>query len=524
MMKNKKRASLITTLMLASVLAVTACGNNNGSSNNEATPTPAKQGTSNSNSTNDKTDTGNAGSDSDLAPYKLTIVYPGSPQKDEAVIEEALNALLTEKINATIDLTPIDWGSWDEKINLMIASREPVDIIFTAQWNGHANNVGKGAFIELNDLIDKYGQGIIESQDPAFLEGAKINGKNYGVPTTKELAAAGGVVYRKDVAEELGIDMSTVKSIEDLDAVYAKVKAERPDLVPLYISSTDNTFNSHFFGNYDFLGDATIPGAIFKDGTDTTVAPIETTERFLETSRLTHQFFKKGYINADAATSQVSAPDAWKAGIVFSAIESLKPGKDEEVASAAGLSGKLGQIQLTNKTIATSETAGSMLGISSTSKDPDRAMMFINLLHTDKEINNIINFGIKDVHYTLNGEIMSKTDRTGDYSPGHAWMFGNQFLNYLWDTEDPEKWAKFQEFNTGAIKSPALGFVFNSEPVKNEVGALANVIKQYQVAIDRGVVNIDDVLDDYLAAMKAAGLDIVIAEKQKQFDEFLANQ
>jgi len=524
MMKNKKRASLITTLMLASVLAVTACGNNNGSSNNEATPTPAKQDTSNSNSTNDKTDTGNAGSDSDLAPYKLTIVYPGSPQKDEAVIEEALNALLTEKINATIDLTPIDWGSWDEKINLMIASREPVDIIFTAQWNGHANNVGKGAFIELNDLIDKYGQGIIESQDPAFLEGAKINGKNYGVPTTKELAAAGGVVYRKDVAEELGIDMSTVKSIEDLDAVYAKVKAERPDLVPLYISSTDNTFNSHFFGNYDFLGDATIPGAIFKDGTDTTVAPIETTERFLETSRLTHQFFKKGYINADAATSQVSAPDAWKAGIVFSAIESLKPGKDEEVASAAGLSGKLGQIQLTNKTIATSETAGSMLGISSTSKDPDRAMMFINLLHTDKEINNIINFGIKDVHYTLNGEIMSKTDRTGDYSPGHAWMFGNQFLNYLWDTEDPEKWAKFQEFNTGAIKSPALGFVFNSEPVKNEVGALANVIKQYQVAIDRGVVNIDDVLDDYLAAMKAAGLDIVIAEKQKQFDEFLANQ
>lgn len=522
MMKNKKRASLLTALIVATSLVVSACGGNNAPNNSGNTPNSTNQGTNNSG--NGQTDTGNTddGGDSALAPYKLSIVYPGPPQKDEALVEEALNKLLTEKINATIDLMPIDWGSWDEKVNLMIASREEVDIIFTAQWNGHASNVGKGAFLELNDLIAKFGQGITESQDPAFLEGAKINGKNYGVPTTKELAAAGGIVYRKDVAEELGIDMSTVTKIEDLDAVYAKVKAERPDLVPLYISSTDNTFNSHFFGNYDFLGDATIPGAIFKDGTDTTVAPIETTDRFLETTRLTHEFFKKGYINADAATSQVSAPDAWKAGIVFSAIESLKPGKDEEVASAAGLSGKLGQIQLTNKTIATSETAGSMLGISSTSKDPERAMMFINLLHTDKEINNLINFGIKDVHYTLNGEIMSKTDRTGDYSPGHAWMFGNQFLNYLWDTEDPDKWAKFQEFNTGAIKSPALGFVFNSEPVKNEVGALANVIKQYQVAIDRGVVNIDDVLDEYMASMKAAGLDKVIAEKQKQFDEFLA--
>lgn len=522
MRKTKQRATLLAAIILAIAMLVSACGGNNAPNNTGNQTNNTEQNTNNQNNgqTEEEGNTGESG----LEPYQLSLVYPGSPQKDEALVEEALNKLLTEKINATIDLMPIDWGSWDEKVNLMIASREEVDIIFTAQWNGHVSNVGKGAFLELNDLIQQYGQGIIESQDPTFIEGAKINGKNYGVPTTKELAAVGGIVYRKDVAEELGIDMSQVKTIQDLDAVYAKVKAERPDLTPLYISSTDNTFNSHFFGNYDFLGDATIPGAIFKDGTDTTVAPIEATDRFLETTRLTHEFFKKGYINADAATSQVSAPDAWKAGIVFSAIESLKPGKDEEVASAAGLSGKLGQIELTNKTISASETTGSMLGISSTSQDPERAMMFINLLHTDKEINNLINFGIKDVHFTLNGEIMSKTDRTADYNPGAAWMFGNQFLNYLWDTEDPQKWEKFEEFNKGGIKSPGLGFVFNGESVKNEVGALANVIKQYQVAIDRGVVNIDDVLDEYMSAMKAAGLDKVIAEKQRQFDEFLAAQ
>lgn len=516
MRKSKKSASFLVSMIMAIALLVTACGGNNTPA---PTNTPANTGTNNG-----ETPAVTEPAESELDPYQLTIVYPGTPQKDEALIEEELNKLLTEKINATIDLMPIDWGAWDEKVNLMIASREEVDIIFTAQWNGHANNVGKGAFIALNDLIAQYGEGITSSQDPAFLEGAKIDGKNYGVPTTKELAAAGGIVYRKDVAEELGIDMSTVKTIQDLDAVYAVVKEKRPDLVPLYISSTDNTFNAHFFGNYDYLGDATIPGAIFKDGTDTKVSAVEETQRYLDTVKVTRDFFNKGYINADAATSKVAAPDAWKAGIVFSAIESLKPGKDEEVASAAGLSGKLGQIQLTEKTIATSETAGSMLGISSTSQNPERAMMFINLLHKDKDINNLINFGIKDTHYTLNGEIMTKTDRTGDYSPGHAWMFGNQFLNYLWDTEDPQKWEKFKEFNTGAVKSPALGFVFNSEPVKNEVGALANVIKQYQIAIDRGAVDVDKVLPEYIAALKAAGLEKVIAEKQTQFDTFLAGQ
>ena len=103
-------------------------------------------------------------------------------------------------------------------------------------------------------------------------------------------------------------------------------------------------------------------------------------------------------------------------------------------------------------------------------------------------------------------------------------MFGSMFLNYLWDTEDPDKWAKYTEFNQNAHVSPGLGFVFDSEPVKAEVGAMANVIKQYQKAVETGSVDVDKVLPEYLAALKAAGLDKVVAEKQKQFDAFLASK
>jgi putative aldouronate transport system substrate-binding protein len=509
MKQIKQKTSMLLLLLMTVVLVVSACSGNNAKNNAEPT-----------------NDSQPAASDdtaaSDLKPYKISLVYPGTPQTDEKKVEEALNKLLTEKINATIDLMPIDWGAWDDKINLMIASREEVDIIFTAQWNGHAKNVGKGAFVELGDLIDKYGQGIKESLDPAFLEGAKINGKNYGVPTNKELAAAGGIVYRKDIADELGIDMSNVKTPQDLDAVYAIVKEKKPELTPLY--TTAGTFNSHFFANYDFLGDSTIPGAILKDQDATTVLPVEQIDRYKEYLNLTRDFFKKGYINADAATTQVSSGDAWKAGTVFSTIEPMKPGKDAEIASAAGLTGKLAQITMTEKTVATSETAGSMLGISSTSKDPARAMMLINLLHTDKEINNLLNFGIEGDHYTRNGEIITATANTPNYNPGSAWMFGNQFLNYVWNTEDPDKWAKFKEFNQNAKVSPALGFVFDSEPVKAEVGAIANVIKQYQRALETGSVDIEKVLPEYEEKLKAAGLDKVVAEKQKQFDAFLASK
>jgi putative aldouronate transport system substrate-binding protein len=511
-----KKASLLVVLMLVLALVVSACGNNNNAANTKDEPAAAPA------ATNDKKDEPAAApAASDLKPYKLTYVYEGPPQADEKLVEEALNKILTEKINATIDIAPIDWGAWDDKMNLMIASREPVDVLFTAQWNGHAKNVAKGAFIELGDLIQKFGQGILEEQDPAFLEGAKIDGKNYAIPTTKELAASGGIVFRKDIADELGLDMASVKQPEDLGPIYAKVKEKYPDMVPLY-TQDGALFNAHYFAQYDALGDGTIPGVIMKTGTDTTVQLVQEMDLYKRYLAVARDFYTKGYINQDAATTQLAAADAFKAGTAFSSTESLKPGKAAEVANATGLQGKLDQIMFSERTVSTAEPAGSMLAISSTSKDPERAMMFINLLHTDKEVNNLVTFGIEGVHYTRNGDIISATDKTPNYAHGIAWQIGNQFLNYIWDTEDPNKWANFAEFNKGAIKSPALGFTFNPENVKTEVGALANVIKQYEKAIQTGSVDYEKMLPEYVAALKAAGSDAVIAEKQKQLDAFLA--
>ncbi len=463
-------------------------------------------------------------SNSQLEPYTLRFVYPSSPQPDEKKVEEALNIYLKDKINAQIDLVPIDWGSWDDNINLMVASREKVDIIFTAQWSKYALNASKGAFLDIAELLDQYGQGILATLDTIFLEGSKIDGKNYAVPTNKELAAQGGILYRVDIANELGIDMSKVKTLADLDSVYQTILEKKPGMVPLYMKMGE-TFNSHYIGSYDALGDTSIPGIILKDGDSTKVLPNYELERYVETLRITRDYFKKGYINSDAATNQIMNTDALKSGEVFSTTASLKPGKDAEVAYQIGLSGKLAQLELNTKTIATAETAGAMLAISSTSPDPARAMMFINLLHTDAYVNNLINFGIEGEHYLKVGEnIIKSTEKTNQYSPGSSWMIGNQYLNYLWDTEDPNKWVNFREFNQNAKLSPGLGFIFDGEVVRAEVAAVVNVDRQYQTALETGSVDIDKVLPEYIEKLKTAGIEKIIAEKQAQFDTFLANK
>ncbi|SFS51342.1 ABC transporter substrate-binding protein [Paenibacillus sp. BC26] len=471
-----------------------------------------------------------AAGSSTLAPYKLTLYYPGSPAKDEAQIEAKMSRYLTDKINATIDLIPIDWGQWDSKMNLLKASREPMDVIFTAQWNGHANDVAKKVFLALDDakgpagnLLSKYGKDITKSLDPAFLAGAKVNGHNYGVPTNKELAAQGGVIYRKDIASQLGLtaQLNAVKTVNDLAPILAKVKAKKPSMTPLFLRDGE-TFNSHYFIQQDYLGDTTIEGLIRKDGTSTKVITRFDDKKYMDQLSLTRSFYKKGYINKDAATTQLSGQDALKKGNVFMIVASLKPGKDAEMAIAANLAGKLQQINMTERTVSTGETAGSMLGISTTSKNPARAMMFINLLHSDKYLNNLLNFGIQGEHYEkVSSEIIKPGPNAANYNPGATWMFGNQFLNYVWNTEAPDKWAQFKTFNKGAKLSPALGFTFNAQPVKSQVAALVTVRSKYIAGLETGAIDPSKAAE-FQKKEKANGLDKVLKEKQKQLNAFLA--
>ena len=186
------------------------------------------------------------------------------------------------------------------------------------------------------------------------------------------------------------------------------------------------------------------------------------------------------------------------------------------------------QIELTPATITTGDAQGAMLAISRTSKDPERAMMFINLVHKNKDLVNLIVFGIEGEHYEkVSDNVIDRffggTVERGNhgYLPGNAWMIGSQFLNYLSTNEDPEKWEKFKQFNEEGTPSPALGFTFDVEPVKNQVAAVANVIDEFWQGINAGVVDPDETIAKYAEKLNSVGTDKIIEEKQNQLDAWL---
>ena len=116
------------------------------------------------------------------------------------------------------------------------------------------------------------------------------------------------------------------------------------------------------------------------------------------------------------------------------------------------------------------------------------------------------------------------TGETSGYTLSATYAFGNRYLSYIWNTDPEDLNEKYEEFNDNAIKSKALGFVFDTTPVKAEAAAVQAVMDEYRLPLENGVIDPDENLPKFRQALKDAGIDTVIAEKQRQIDEWAATK
>ena len=98
----------------------------------------------------------------------------------------------------------------------------------------------------------------------------------------------------------------------------------------------------------------------------------------------------------------------------------------------------------------------------------------------------------------------------------------NGWLAGEWEDSIDNYGEKMTEYNDSAMVSPAYGFIFDSTDVANEVTACSNVVQQYCISVEEnGEVDVDTALEKLNQALKEAGIDTIIAEKQEQYDAFL---
>lgn len=133
----------------------------------------------------------------------------------------------------------------------------------------------------------------------------------------------------------------------------------------------------------------------------------------------------------------------------------------------------------------------------------------------------MLTYGIEDRHYTKIDDTFIKFTADSAYFPNTDWVFGNITNGYLPEGTPANKFELTKQVNDSAIVTPYYGFVFNPEPVKTEMANIGALVDEYSPGLDTGTVDPGEYLPIFQDELKKAGVDKVLAEEQKQLDEWL---
>ncbi|MDR0896992.1 MAG: ABC transporter substrate-binding protein, partial [Oscillospiraceae bacterium] len=399
--------------------------------------------------------------------------------------------------------------------------------IFTAGWDKLNNHISSGYLIPLNgdpdygNLLEEYGQDIIANIDPSYIAGNEIDGVLYGISCNKELAANHGLVFNTALVDKYGFDVSTIKTLRDLEPMLEVIKANEPDLLAPF--GTNDTGLGFFAPFVELAGDGNM-AAQYDDDRDTTVINPYGTPEWYELWEIMYDWYQKGYINKDILQTGSTYEADYQSGLYFVIPQSMKPGKgaEQSVNGVASL-----EVVLTPTVIRTKDVSGSMIAIVEGSQNPERSMAFLNLLESDPYLINLIVFGLEGTHYNVADadagiiEVLPAGDER--YSmKGNAWMMGNQFMNYITTAEAPDKWEQFIAFNADGNPVVSLGFNYVISPdMMPTLSALINVKTEFNTLFV-GQSDPAVAAAEFNAALEAAGLAEYLADVQAQFDAWYA--
>lgn len=454
-------------------------------------------------------------------------VHGTAPEDLDTVMAKA-NEIIEPEIGMKLEMRYLD--GYGEKMKLKMASGEEFDLMFTGYNNNYQTAVSLGGLYDITDIVKE--QNIAEYMSQFYLDAATVDGRIYGLPNIQVVSNPICISIDKTVADELSLydEMEAIekaacsaKNLDDikayavlLDDLFAQIKAGRPNLytinpeVDLLVTPL-----------YEKLAGASY---LRRDGSSDKLETLYDDEIIKLSAEKNREWYEKGYIRNDIASKGNTLTSDEERRQVAITQTTWKPGAD--VLLEKTRQDKVVFAMLQEPYVKREGPLAAMTSVSATSKHPEEAVALMKLVSTNKELFNILAWGIEGKHYTKdeNGHV-TEIENSGYNKIGeNAWKLGNQFNAYLTAGQEDGIWEETEKMNNESMKSPMLGFVPNTDPITTELSNITNVESEYKARKSFGTMDASEWYDDYVKDMKAAGADKVNDELQKQYDEFLSSK
>lgn len=407
-----------------------------------------------------------------------------------------------------------------DEIKSHIKDGDQVDILYT----GGTLDLGKAGgmsdsymYAYQNDLLmplDDYfnseaGQALYEVFDEKCWKSVSINGEIYGFNISPHIGMVSTVLATNEVIDKYNLDSDGVTN--DLTSLLPMVASMSDEEYP--VEFNDNLQEIMMFLGYEFIE---LPIALDAERGAFNFFEDSKCTDYLESVR---SFYELGYLDPNTQGERWSAsitlpldgiPDLFDSFIdyVYWPVTTLKV-----------------------------ETEKSAVGISKTSQYPEECIQLFSWLYTDRELADLLLYGVEGVNYSLdNGLVVPAGENT--LNPFLKWNTGLILFTTPSSTDIDNKYESYAEYNATAKMSSLVGFHFNSLGLEDKILELNTIVEKYTVLIEEDKnyagndvevyrtfltgydQNLDETLNALNAELKTAGIDELIDEVNRQYDEW----
>ncbi|MEA4889558.1 MAG: ABC transporter substrate-binding protein [Clostridiaceae bacterium] len=468
---------------------------------------------------------------------ELEWYTPAGDCPDAQMVFDALNVSLKDKINAKVNIHSVPIADYGTKMTAVVGAGQACDIFTTDSEFPFANQVAQGACLDITKLLPIYAPDIMALLPEGMWAGASYKNAVYAIPTYKDNASLKGLQYNKTWAEKYQVTIPEWTSFSELEdemyAVRAGMDKEGTykDYIP--VVGTTSIEPSFWFTYNKLISDlavTTVTGvnSFAGQGDSDKVFCLYTTDEY---KAYCHSMLK--WVTDRILINKNTTPWGfhYEKGEVFSTTCDGWADLPENFYSEDWKA----QLVVKNPVVmTTSSVQGAMNAIAIQSKNPERALMLLNIVNTDTPTATLLRFGIEGEHYNRDAKgliYFTDSKRNSDssaygYYQWYGIEWGNIFAMELPASQNQNLWKAVKAYNEKALVDKNLGFSTDVSKITNQVAACSAVVEEYRENLELGLYSddamVDSMLKEFTDKLKANGLEEVLAECQSQLTAWQA--
>lgn len=272
-----------------------------------------------------------------------------------------------------------------------------------------------------------------------FTELENVTGDVKAIPNNNLLANYKYLVVNKELADKYEYNISAFSDYTDLSEFLEKVKAgesdvvpfaEKPDALGIYYAFSEDIAIGTYFNP--------IHGYDAEEGTSFTVSNLFDVPQYTNYLKTMETFTEKGYFDgsSDKFAAKVITGDA--------SVEALYGGDDGDYYV------KVIQNPFVNEEI----LFRGMLAVTNYASNAERALTIIEMINTDSQVKNLLQYGIEKKNYTVNAD-GTITRLNHDYMMDNN-LTGNVYMGYPEEGMSADTWNYVKQTNLDSSAAPFL--------------------------------------------------------------------